>query len=95
MTSLNAIRKKCLDCSGGSVKTIRECEHIDCDLYKNRLGTGGGRYLKLIRKFCLWCCNGFHKEVALCTCNSCPLYRLRFGKNPNRVKRYTNDKMFQ
>ena len=89
MTPLKSIRKKCMDCTGGSTKEIRYCEHSDCDFYNNRFGTGGGRYLKLIRKFCLWCCNGVHKEIALCTCNDCPLHRFRFGKNPSRVRKDT------
>lgn len=38
VTPLRAIRKKCLDCSGGSRKEVRECPCRDCPLYLYRLG---------------------------------------------------------
>ena len=84
LTPLKSIRKKCIECSGNSVKEVRECQHNDCSLFNNRMGKGRGRYLKLIRKYCLWCCMGSPKEVRLCTCEGCFLYSYRFGKNPNR-----------
>jgi len=84
LTPLKANRKKCIDCSGGSLKEVRKCQHNDCSLFQNRMGKGGGRYLKHIRKYCLWCCNGSTKEVRLCPCEDCPLHPFRFGKNPNR-----------
>ena len=85
MSSLQAIRKKCLECSNRSAKQVRECPHTECDLYNNRFGKGRGRYLKMIRKYCVWCCNGSSNEVKLCTCHDCILYNLRFGNNPDRV----------
>lgn len=84
ITPLKAIRKKCVECSGGSVKEVRECEHTDCSLFKNRFGKGRGRYLKLIREYCLWCCIGSPKEVRLCPCVGCFFHRYRFGKNPKK-----------
>ena len=37
-TPIKAIRKKCLDCTCGSVKEIRKCSIIECDLYPYRFG---------------------------------------------------------
>jgi hypothetical protein len=38
LTPIRAIRKFCLECSGGSVKEVRECIIKDCLLYDFRLG---------------------------------------------------------
>lgn len=38
LTPIKAIRKNCLDCSGGSIKDARECVIKDCPLYDYRLG---------------------------------------------------------
>ena len=38
MTPLRAIRKKCLECSGGVSKEVDACEHVDCPLFSYRLG---------------------------------------------------------
>jgi len=43
ITPLKAIRLKCLDCSAGSAKEIRLCEHIDCALYQYRFGKNPNR----------------------------------------------------
>ena len=37
-TPIKAIRKKCLDCSCGSRKEVRECPVIECTLYPYRFG---------------------------------------------------------
>lgn len=37
---LKAIRKKCLDCSGGQAKEVENCWAKDCPLYLFRLGKG-------------------------------------------------------
>jgi len=37
---LKAIRKHCIDCSGGSEKEVRECVIPDCPLYPFRFGMG-------------------------------------------------------
>ena len=42
-TPVKAIRTKCLDCSGGSPKEVRECNIPDCALYPYRLGTNPTR----------------------------------------------------
>lgn len=35
---LRAIRERCLDCSGGSVKNVRECPVTACTLWPYRMG---------------------------------------------------------
>ena len=35
---LKAIREKCVDCSGGSEKEVRECVVKNCALYPYRMG---------------------------------------------------------
>lgn len=46
LTPIKAIRAKCKDCSGDSVKEIENCPIIDCTLYPYRFGkrpsTGNG-----------------------------------------------------
>jgi hypothetical protein len=42
-TPLQAIRKKCLECSGGSPKEAANCIILDCDLYPFRLGMNPNR----------------------------------------------------
>ena len=37
-TPIKSIRKKCLDCSGGSPKEVRLCPVIECALYPYRFG---------------------------------------------------------
>ena len=38
MTALQAIRKKCRECSGGGVEEVRECVIKSCALYPFRFG---------------------------------------------------------
>lgn len=38
---LRAVRLKCLDCSGGSEKEVRECVIPSCALYPFRMGKSG------------------------------------------------------
>jgi hypothetical protein len=37
-TPLKAIRRKCVDCSGGSSKAVRWCPITDCPLWPYRFG---------------------------------------------------------
>ena len=37
-TPLKSIRKKCLECSGGSPKEVTECHITDCPLFPYRFG---------------------------------------------------------
>ena len=39
LTRKQAIRKKCLECSGNNKIEVRKCEIKDCPLYRYRLGT--------------------------------------------------------
>lgn len=43
---LRAIRLKCIDCSGGSEKEVRECVVRNCALYPYRMG----RYPKVTKE---------------------------------------------
>ena len=38
VTSLRAIRLKCVDCSGGSFNEVKLCRVFDCPLWRFRLG---------------------------------------------------------
>ena len=38
LTPLKAIRAKCLDCSAGSDKEVRECRATSCPLHPYRMG---------------------------------------------------------
>ena len=35
----DAIRRKCIDCSGGKIAEVRRCEAINCSLWPYRLGS--------------------------------------------------------
>jgi hypothetical protein len=37
-TPLKAIRRKCIECSGNSVKNVASCDITDCDLHPYRFG---------------------------------------------------------
>jgi hypothetical protein len=43
MTPLRAIRLKCVDCSAGEVKRVRECPITSCALWPFRLGHNPNR----------------------------------------------------
>ncbi len=38
LTPLKSIRKKCIDCSGGSYQEVRFCQIEECPLYTYRHG---------------------------------------------------------
>lgn len=53
LTPVQAHRKRCLDCAGGSCKAVRECQQTDCESWPfrmgknpNRTGIGGNPLLK-------------------------------------------------
>ncbi|HSH66073.1 MAG TPA: hypothetical protein VLB84_09800 [Bacteroidia bacterium] len=46
LSPVKAIKIKCLDCSCGSKKEVRECIIQDCPLYPFRLGKNPNRKLK-------------------------------------------------
>jgi len=43
LTPLRAIRKNCIDCSGGSKQEVRGCKITDCPLYLYRFGRNPNR----------------------------------------------------
>ena len=43
MNLLRVIRRKCIDCCGGSFKEVRLCTSYTCPLYQLRLGKNPGR----------------------------------------------------
>ena len=38
LTPIKAIRAKCIDCSCGSLREVRECHMKDCTLWPYRMG---------------------------------------------------------
>jgi len=38
LTPIKAIRANCIECSGGSLKEVRECNIINCPLWAYRMG---------------------------------------------------------
>ena len=76
-----AIRERCLNCHGWSIKAVRECPAGDCPLYPYRMD--GGRNLKagirpkVIREYCLWCSDGSAREAGKCSVEDCPLWPYR------------------
>ena len=48
LTPLRAIRAKCLECSAGSPKEVRECVMLDCPLYPYRLGKSPNRKPRIL-----------------------------------------------
>ena len=48
LTPLRAIRAKCIDCSAGSAKGVRECVMLDCPLYAFRMGKSPNRKPRIL-----------------------------------------------
>lgn len=48
LTPLRAIRAKCVDCSAGSMKEVRECVMLDCPIYPYRLGKSPNRKPRIL-----------------------------------------------
>jgi len=42
-TALKAIKRYCLDCSGGSKSEVRNCKHFTCSFHPFRLGKNPNR----------------------------------------------------
>jgi hypothetical protein len=42
-TPIRAIRARCIECVGQHYSLIRNCEHLDCPLFRYRLGTNPAR----------------------------------------------------
>lgn len=86
MNRRKAIRKRCLDCAGSLVE-VKDCELINCPLYKFRLAKikkdikTENRVEKLrnraIKKYCIECSGGSKKNCELCEQTDCTLYPFR------------------
>jgi hypothetical protein len=79
-----AIRERCLNCSGWSVREVTECQFSDCQLYPFRTGQGQQNPKarnNAIRKYCLWCMNGQRAEVGRCPSFDCSLFPYRGVRN--------------
>lgn len=84
-----AIHNKCIDCSGGIPKEVKNCTHKLCPLYCFRIlrskQNSSGRE-RAIRKYCFSCMNGQSGEIMKCPSHECPLFIFRKGgidKHPN------------
>jgi len=88
----NAIRARCLDCSAGSVREVRECPFTDCPLWPFRMGTGKQdprARNKAICMYCSWCANEQKIKVALCPSGGCPFFLFRpYQKTAANVKKH-------
>ena len=80
MNRREAIRARCLDCSGFSKADVRDCEIKTCALFPFRMGTGHQDPVarsKAIRSYCLWDMAGRQHEVAACQDAGCVLHPFR------------------
>ena len=100
LTPVRAIRAKCIDCSGGQIREVKECKQKSCKNWPYRHGkrpkpgSEEERVLlatmrrltpiQAIRAKCKDCCAGATKEVKLCPSNHCPHWSYRHGKRPER-----------
>ena len=79
----NAIRERCLNCSGWFPAEVRRCPIYDCKLFPFRHGTGkqdSVKRSKAIREYCIDCMNGQRGEVRKCTCPDCSLFPYRLSR---------------
>lgn len=93
-TPLQAVRKFCIECCGGSKQDVKTCcgdrpimggEYPNCPLFPHR----GGRKrisVKTIRKHCIICTNNSYDAIRECPSTECPLYPFRMSSNPNYGK---------
>jgi len=44
LSPLKAIRANCIDCSGGTLKEVKDCVIHNCPLYPFRMGRNPNRY---------------------------------------------------
>lgn len=86
-TPMQALRRKCIDCTAGEYSRITGCRKFDCQLFPLRMGRRpkGSRPLKNIRAYCRdFCANSQFTEVTHCTVESCSLRPYRFGHRPKQ-----------
>lgn len=90
LTSLKAVRHKCLDCCNEQPLEVRHCPVKGCALWPYRSGRNPApeinvpSVLRSVRQKCLDCATS-KAAVKECQVEDCPLYRYRFGKNPARA----------
>lgn len=87
MSRRNAVRLKCLDCSGYECNEVTNCNITDCPLYSFRSGAGkqdAKARDMAIKAYCLYCMNDQPREIALCISPYCSLFPYR---GYNRAKK--------
>jgi hypothetical protein len=89
-----AIRKRCLECSGFSPKEVKNCTFNNCLLYPYRLGFGyqePKKRDKAIRDYCRQdCMNNQNYEVRMCPSGNCPLFHFRQTRNTSTDSKKTS-----
>lgn len=79
-----AIREKCLNCSGWSIKDVEHCTFQDtCSLFPFRMSKGkqnAKERNRAIKAFCVWCMAWDKYEVKRCTSSHCSLFAFRGAK---------------
>ena len=80
LSPLQAIHQRCR-CCAETIRHIRECPFVNCELYKCRMGkregTSSPERRRAIREYCLWCSGDQAIEVKACPVTECPLHRYR------------------
>jgi len=66
MTAKDAIRIRCMDCSGENQKRFTGCQYPGCPLYNLLKPVRGISRTIRLKEYCLWCRNGLQKSA----CNS-------------------------
>lgn len=90
MNRRQAIREKCLDCSGYEKKEVKNCYCTGCSLYPFRTGRGKQNPQerdRAIREQCMYCQMDHPREIIFCNSAWCPLYQFR---GYNRTKKHPN-----
>jgi len=96
---LMAIRRFCLECQGGSPKSVRICPDAACPLWTWRLAALPGEgpqeedktsilraAFRAVRRQCL-ACAGHRRDVRTCSAREgCSLWSCRFGVHPKTYK---------
>jgi len=88
MNRRQTIREKCLECSEGEYKEVKNCPCTGCSLYPFLTGKGHQNPKerdKAIRTECLSCIGGQPSFVSQCDDGGCPLYEFR-GYNRDEIK---------
>jgi len=102
--AMQAIKRHCLECVGGSRAEVRAClacagNGAVCELHRFLNPGRQGRYwsgaLAATRRECFLCMGvpkrGKTDDVAKCKNRTCPLWPLRFGVRPQTAERRGHD----